>query len=256
MKYLGLVACTAVLLFSASVSAQQVVSLVVGDFSVQKGKKTHSSEFARKLESALYATRKFELSEYDTLANTLRNYGHDIEEFAKRKHSRSDLLDVSDVDYLLTGSVKKGANDSSKVEVELIQIAYDDASLIDTSGVLTASFKPTSKASLQTQAIAVIRDLVVTTLYPVRIVSASQPDALMLNYGEGILEVGDVLQVPSNAATLDQEKLPIKLRVTRVEERFSFAKVIQGEGELEAGMVLRPGTTSTATVKKGSFVAR
>ncbi len=246
MKNLGLFLSAVLLLMTSAVSAQQVVSLAIGDFNVAKS--SSESQLVTEISRTLVDTRKFSVSEFSKLEEILSLEGHDPKKFVNRKNAPSDLLDKSNIDYLLQGSVRDLSNGSTKVNVELVKIARDGKPLINTNGVLSATYKPVADLSDQEQAAQMIRDLVIASLYPVRVVSTSDENELMLNYGEGLLDVGDVLSVSSDPEKLDASSLPLKLEVTRVGKKFSYARLLEGDQDIENGVVLRTTDDNTVLV--------
>ena len=94
-----------------------------------------------------------------------------------------------------------------------------------------------------------IGNLIVSTLYPVKIISISADGIIMLNYGNGYLNAGEVLDVfsqgkivkdPDTGEILGAEEQKVgRINVSDVQAKFSKATAIQGAEGLAKGMICR-----------------
>lgn len=90
--------------------------------------------------------------------------------------------------------------------------------------------------------------LIVSNIFPIKVVAVQANGEVMLNYGNALLGENDVLDVftqgeafidPDTGEELGREEtLAGKLQVTSVQDRFSKAVVIEGDG-MEKGMLAR-----------------
>ena len=93
-----------------------------------------------------------------------------------------------------------------------------------------------------------VTNAVVTSIFPIKVVRVQGNGEVMLNYREGLVLGGEILEVFSQGeAFLDpdtgeelgrEEELIGRLSVTSVQPRFSKADIIEGQG-IESGMLAR-----------------
>jgi hypothetical protein len=94
-----------------------------------------------------------------------------------------------------------------------------------------------------------VTNLIVSTIYPIKIVAITKKGDIMLNYGNGLLQKGDHLNIfslgesfvdPDTGEELgSEEELIGEVAVFSAQAKFSKAKVIEGAGSLEKGMIAR-----------------
>lgn len=104
-----------------------------------------------------------------------------------------------------------------------------------------------------------VTNAIVTSIYPVKVVRVQSNGEIMLNYGEGLLSVDDMLDVftqgeaftdPDTGEELGrEEELVGKIMVVSVQSGFSKAQIVQGDG-IADGMVAR--ITKEVVDKKGN----
>lgn len=104
-----------------------------------------------------------------------------------------------------------------------------------------------------------VTNMIVTTVYPIKIVAINEDGEVMLNYGNSLLQNGDSLEVfsqgeafvdPDTGETLGQEEeLVGKMSVFDTQAKFSKARVIEGSEGIEKGMIARMAAKEEAPQK-------
>ena len=104
-----------------------------------------------------------------------------------------------------------------------------------------------------------VTNMIVTTVYPIKIVAINKDGEVMLNYGNSLLQNGDSLEVfsqgeafvdPDTGETLGQkEELVGKMSVFDTQAKFSKARVIEGSEGIEKGMIARMAAKEEAPQK-------
>ncbi|WP_297819983.1 hypothetical protein [uncultured Paraglaciecola sp.] len=94
-----------------------------------------------------------------------------------------------------------------------------------------------------------VTNVIVSNIYPIKIVAITKKGDIMLNYGNGLLQKGDHLNIFSLGETFvdpdtgeelgSEEELVGEVAVFSAQAKFSKAKVIEGADSLEKGMIAR-----------------
>ena len=231
--------------------------------------------FVDMLTTAFVKTRKFNIIERDRMGEILKEKG--LASFG--------LIDgggfnaIGGIDYLLLGAITeygvkesglkiKGFSGSAKTATMAVDLRILDAAdgtivIADTISVSESASKGISVrgfatstgdndsavlGTLMRKTASEISALVVSTLYPIKLISVSDTEAV-LNYGRGFLTEGEVLDVfalgeemidPDTGENLGGEEAYIgQLEIHSVQTKFSKAYVIDQAGVMARGMVAR-----------------
>lgn len=234
--------------------------------------------FGDMLTTALVKTNKFNVIERDRMAEILQEQGLSLEGIAAGGFEGGGM-NLQGVDYVLTGAITEygtqakastfggfsGGSETARmaVDVRVLEVATGAIGYADTvaaeasmggafqvEGVLSAGGADSSGAMGEVMRLSAqnVTNAVVTSIYPIKVVRVQANGEVMLNYGEGLLAGGEVLDVftqgeafidPDTGEELGREEELIgKLSVTSVQSRFSKANVIQGSG-IADGMLAR-----------------
>lgn len=147
------------------------------------------------------------------------------------------ILDVQSGSIVIAETVRAEKKGSNSLNVQGFASGGDNSS----GGLLGSVMRETSTN---------VSNLIVSTIYPVKIVAIVKGGAeVMLNYGSGFLKEGNILEIFSQGeAFLDpdtgeklgnEEELVGKVVVYNTQAKFSKAKVTEGKGSIEKGMVAR-----------------
>ena len=100
------------------------------------------------------------------------------------------------------------------------------------------------------EAAQLVTNLIVSNIYPIKVVAVQSSGEVMLNYGNSMLSEGDVLAVfsqgeafvdPDTGEELGREERFIgNISVISAQPRFSKAEVFERSGEIAKGMIARP----------------
>ena len=179
-----------------------------------------------------------------------------------------DGLNLKGIDYILTGSITEYGGQTQGVQLGGFAVAEETAAMavdIRVLEVATGSigiaesvraeasggsafeiegFASGAESDSSAQLGKVMRitarnvtNLIVSTIYPIKVVTIDKNGDAMLNYGNSLLQEGDILEVfsqgeefidPDTGEILGREEILIgKLSVFDVQARFSKAKVLE-----------------------------
>lgn len=267
--------CLSVIVFSLVLStaatAQTVATIGVGEINYKvssdsandrAGDATRAA-LARQIGLDLLDTRKFKLLSNYQLEQKLAE--HDL---TPADYYAGDLdpsaYELTGLDYILTGTItefglfeRSTGPDGSEVgvaeaDLRLIATSYGAE---NTSMTATAQNVPDDSASgydkdeVLDQTLMLLSDdavkQIMAELFPLRIMKISEQGVVTMNYGQGLLEVGDTLQVferssPDNNGAVEsgppQGAVIATLQVVATSTKFSTARILDGADRLELGL--------------------
>ena len=238
----------------------------------------NTKAFVDMLTTAIAKTRKFDLIERDRMADILKEQGLGESELIEEE-SAQKLGTMQGIDYIILGSITKYGMQSKglggkgfgmasskaimSVDIRIIDAATGSIRIAETvsenkkasKGIAVKGFDAGEKndnvlSEVMRKCANTISNLIVSTIYPVKIISVGKTGTIMLNYGKGYLGTGMVLEVfsqgetvvdPDTGETLGcEEETMGRIKITNVQAKFSKAKVITGDvSTLTKGMVCR-----------------
>ncbi|MBL4673387.1 MAG: hypothetical protein JKX81_14105 [Arenicella sp.] len=276
-KIAGLISVAAILISSAQVHAQHVGTIGIGDITynieANSGARTdlRSPEYVLSalnngISGGLTKIRKFKVLGYPQLTARIDEQDRTLDGYYKSKYTGNALLQAG-LDYILKANVSEFGivkQESGKpgaaiglmvIEFKLIGVA--DATNDLSSKVIARVYRPkdpkTASAGDQAaaqqlldraiqQAIKQLVDQVVTNLFPIRVMKISENGVITLNYGKGLLKVGDTVMVYpiGTDTTVDEFGEPVgvaisSLQITSTEKKFAVAKIVDKQQELKKG---------------------
>ena len=244
--------------------------------------------FGDMLATALVKTNKFDVIERDRMAEILKEQQMSMEGIAKGGFEGRGL-NLQGVDYVLTGAITEygtsakassfgGFSSGSEtarmaVDIRLLEVATGQIGLADTISAeakMGGAFKVDGVAStggtdsgaamgeVMRKTAQGVTNLIVTVIYPIKVVRVQANGEVMLNYGNSMLAAGNVLDVfsqgeafvdPDTGEELGREEEFIgKLEIISAQARFSKARIVEGDG-IADGMLAR--ITNQIIDKKG-----
>jgi curli biogenesis system outer membrane secretion channel CsgG len=244
-----------------------------------KGSREDTRAFVDMLTTALVKTRKFKVIERDRMAEILKEQGLSLGGVANGGFE-GDGLNLAGVDFIVTGAITEYGETSKSMKVKgfssdktIASMAVDIRVLKVADGSIGFAESVRAEAqggnSLNVNGFAsggdnsssallgqVMRDtsinvtnVIVSNIYPIKIVAITKKGDIMLNYGNGLLQKGDHLNIFSLGETFvdpdtgeelgSEEELVGEVAVFSAQAKFSKAKVIEGADSLEKGMIAR-----------------
>lgn len=232
--------------------------------------------FVDMLTTAFVKTRKFNIIERDRMGEILKESG--LASFGVIEGGE-DFNGLAGVDYLLLGAITeygisasglklRGFGGTSKkatmaVDLRILDAANGTIVIADTVSVTESASQGISVkgfgsaqgdnesavlGNLMRSTAREISILVVSTLYPVKLISVTAEQAIV-NYGSGFLTEGEILDVfsqgeemidPDTGENLGGEEQYIgQLEIYSVQAKFSKAHIIDQQGTMERGMIAR-----------------
>ena len=231
--------------------------------------------FVDMITTALVKTNKFDVVERDRLGEIAQEQGIQT----MNEGGFPTGVSVEGVDYILLGAITEygtkeqaaqfgkfgGASETARmaVDVRVIDAHTGSIGFAETiskevrtggafaiEGVASGGESDSSAALGEVMRVTArgVTALVVSNIFPIKVVRVQDNGEVMLNYGEALLGEDDVLDVfsqgeafidPDTGEELGREETLVgKLRVTSVQSRFSKAAVIEGGGFAD-GMLAR-----------------
>lgn len=242
-----------------------------------KGSREDTRAFVDMLTTALVKTRKFNVIERDRMAEILKEQGLSM---AGIVDGTSENLKLKGVDYILTGAITEYGESATGMKIKGFSTASTSAAMSVDIRVLDAKngqimtaetirtvvkgatalkadkFSTGSSTSSGTLLSKVMRNsatnitnLMVSTIYPIKVVSVTKKGLVLLNYGNGLLTEGDQLEIFSRGESIfdpdtgeelgSEEELIGRVSVTSAQAKFSKSTIMEGEGAIEKGMLAR-----------------
>ncbi len=236
--------------------------------------------FVDMLTTALVRTQKFDVIERHRMAAVLQEQGLSVAGIT----AGSGRLSLTGLDYIVTGAITQyglttegasfggigTAKTTATMAVDIRVVDTEDGltriaesvvagqeggrgfsasgSLGGRSGTFVRSSDTEGKllGDVMRAAAMGIAFLIVEEIYPIRVAAVTE-DEIILNYGDGLLAGGELLEIysegesfvdPTSGEELGSvREFVASVRVTSSESRFSRARVIKSEGVVEAGMI-------------------
>ncbi|WP_170268954.1 CsgG/HfaB family protein [Pseudoalteromonas ruthenica] len=254
-----------------------------------RGTREDTRAFGDMLTTALVKTRKFNVIERDKVEELLKEQGMSINGIAKGGYEGKSF-NLQGVDYILTGSITEygevakgtsigGFSTSSRkasmaVDIRVLKVAdgtvgiaetvraeRDGGSSLSVDGFIQGDNDSSGAllGEVMRETSTNVTNLIVSTFYPIKVIAKTGGDTIILNYGNGYLKKGDVLNVfsqgeaftdPDTGEVLGaEEELVGKIEVSSPQTKFSKAKIISGQ-QFEKGMIARIVKNETTKQKK------
>ena len=185
------------------------------------------------------------ITEYGTKAQAAQFGGFGSESETARMAVDVRVLDAQTGQIGFADTISKEVRTGGAFAIEGVGSAGES----DSSAALGEVMRVTAKG---------VTALIVSNIFPIKVVRVQANGEVMLNYGTALLGENDVLDVfsqgeafidPDTGEELGREETLVgKLQITSVQDRFSKATVIEGEGVAD-GMLAR--LTNEVVDKKG-----
>lgn len=245
------------------------------------------ASFTDMITTALVKTRKFEVLERDRIDALLEEQGMG-EMGLMNPDSAQKLGGLAGADFILIGTLTEAAVEekvmgtkrfgvarlTARLTVDIRILNAESGSIMIAETVTVrkegAAAMKSSKISLAEgdsgifgqvarEAAQKVVNLTAQTIYPVKIIGVSG-DGVMLNYGSGTINEGDVYEVfllgdvmtdPDTGDVLGNVETKVgRIEVSSVEGKFSKAIVLEGDGDIETGMICRKVKVADTSNKK------
>ncbi len=231
-----------------------------------------TTAFGDMLSTALIKTRKFDVIERVQLGQLLKEQA--LSTHAGIIDGGAEMGKISGVDYLIFGAITElGVNQQSvgfgsafgagsktarmTVDLRIVEAESGRAIIAETvaveadmgSSIAIEGFRQEQQESdplgnvMRLAADSAVR-LIVSAIYPIKVIAVQRSGTIVLNYGDALLKVGDVLDVfivgeefvdPDTGEVLGAEEEKVgQLHVTSVHAKFSKSTLVDGTGHLSA----------------------
>ena len=157
------------------------------------------------------------------------------------------VLDVANGSIGFADTVRSEAKGSNSLNVKGFSSGGDNSS----GALLGKVMRDTSKN---------VTNLIVSTIYPIKVVAVTKKGDVMLNYGNGYLQNGYQLEIFSQGESFvdpdtgeelgSEEELVGKVSIFSAQAKFSKAKILNGKGAIEKGMIARVVNTKKSKEEK------
>jgi curli biogenesis system outer membrane secretion channel CsgG len=254
------------------------------------GSREDTRAFVDMLTTALVKTRKFDVIERDRMGEILKEQGLSLEGLANGGYE-GDEFNLKGVDYIITGAITEYGETSKAmkvagfstgkriasmaVDIRVLDVANGSIGFADTvraeakgsNSLNVKGFSTGGDNSSGALLGKVMRDtsknvtnLIVSTIFPIKVVAVTKKGDVMLNYGNGYLQDGYQLEIfsqgelfvdPDTGEELgSEEELVGKVSIFSAQAKFSKAKVLDGKGAIEKGMIARIVSNKQSTEKR------
>ncbi len=244
------------------------------------GSREDTRAFGDMVTTALVQTQKFNVIERDRMAEILKEQGLSLEGFTSDGYGGSDF-NLQGVDYILTGAITEYGESAKSfkvtgfasgkklatmaVDVRVLDVANGaigfaesvEATVESGSALSLKGFQSGNNVSSGALLGDVMRltatnvtNLIVSKIFPIKVVAITKSGEVMLNYGNGFLKEGNTVEVFSQGESFtdpdtgevlgSEEELIAVLEVTSAQAKFSKSSVVEGDAsKLEKGMIAR-----------------
>ena len=277
-------------IFAVPVAAQAKDNTLVGIAEIGTSlPNTDVITFRTMVETAIISSNRFQVIERGRLKTILK-------ERAMGEHGLTDAGGttggVSGIDYLIYGTITQlgvkqealgfGGFGTTKKTVSMavdlritdvnngeiryagtVQKSINAGTATQFGGISTGRQSDASSdlGEIQRLVAKSIANVLVTNIFPVKVVTINNDNVVFLNYGSSILSKGDNLKIsslgeeiidPDTGIVLGNTEKEIGIiKVTEVTNKFSKAEVIRGEAsDIVAGQIARPTSVSLRDKKK------
>ena len=263
-----------------------------------KGAEEETRAFIDMLNTALVKTNKVHVIERDRLDDLWEERG--LKAFQQSLATGKAALPeggISEVDYIVTGAITEFGISATASKFGKLATASESANMAVDIRIIDAktgrvgvaenvTVSETGAFALQQgdnvfgggdddgkllgavmrKAANNVTGLIVTNIYPIRVINVGADKTIVLNYGNSLLNKGNILDVfsvgesfidPDTNETLGSEEIFVaKIKVTSATGKFSKAVLHQedkAKGEIEKGMIVRlvKGGSAQQNVESG-----
>lgn len=251
--------------------------------------------FADMMTTALVKTKKLDVMERGRMDEVLKEQGLSVYGITSGGYEGEDY-NLAGIDYVLTGAITQygksdkamavkgfsagGSTWTMSVDIRVLNVHTGGIEIAETvqtklSGgmaIKTSKFagggssdKSEMVGKLLRQSAMNVTNLIVTSIYPVRIVNINGKQVI-LNYGDALLSAGDVLEVYSQGESFTdpdtgevlgmEETLVGTIKVTAAQPKFAKAEIQKDSDPMQKGMIARVTSSKekkTKTQKKRLF---
>lgn len=253
---------------SENSNAQILGTVSVGDV-FYKGKNSQyrpgedlSADLKVGLESALLKSRKFNVLNSEELLKRLQKQRRDLPSYYANSYA-SKPYDQAGLDYIIKVDIndfgvfkqKRGESDALVVMLGLgfnmYGISDVTEDIVDSVAAQVVSKQQgyENQDALQSlidealqKAVNQIQDKIISKLFPLRVMSLSDTGDIKLNYGDGLLSVGDTLVVSPADIEIKIDvsgevlsDIIATIKIVSTERKFSIAQALEGYEKLEKG---------------------
>ncbi len=279
-----------VFVFAASgVWAQEKVQVGIGK--IESGVYgANPDNFQTMLETQLIKTNKFTIIERSRIDEILKEQGLSSTEFVD---GGAQFGGIKGIDYLIYGSITKlgsdkggvsiggfsagGGNAAMSIDLRIVDAHTGEIILADTverslktsGNVRIQGFSKSDSSGdplsdIQRVTAEAITGLVVTTIYPVKLIAIQGDGTVILNYGKGLFDVGDAVNVyemgegfvdPDTGEVLGKEETLLGvLEVVEVQAKYAKAKAVEGSGFAKGNIARKAIPSKDPKKKKRKFL--
>ena len=264
-----LIVLMSLVFMSANTHAQQVATIGIGDISYSAERTNGLLQEENVLDAlnlgingALDKTRKFTVLNFAELEERIKQQDRSLEGYYNKEYT-GNAINQRGLDYILKANVtefglfeqKRGSSNSS---IGLIDIDFELIGVADVTDDFSSSVSAQYSTRVQAanseskqdilekaiqQGVDQLVDQLISKLFPIRVMKIDEENgSITLNYGEGLLKVGDtVLVYPLDAEiTIDETGEVIgdsiaTLQIITTARRFATAQALDGQDLLEKG---------------------
>jgi len=228
--------------------------------------------FQDMLATALIKTRKFNVIERAQLGQLLNEQA--LSTHAGIVEGGAEMGKISGVDYLIFGSITElgvseqamgfrgafgAAKKTARMAVDLrivesesgmailaesVEVEAKMGNTIAVKGFSHGQQESDPLGDVMRQAANAAVQLIVSSIYPIKVIAVQKSGTIVLNYGNALLKVGDVLDVfivgeafvdPDTGEELGAEEEKVgQIQVTSTHAKFSKSTLVEGSGYLSA----------------------
>ena len=244
-----------------------------------KGVREDTRAFADMLTTALVKTRKFKVIERDRLDEIFKEQGLSIKGFATGGY-RGRKFNLRGVDFIMTGAITEFGQQASSfrvkgfatgdktakmaVDVRVLNVHSGEIEIAETvrgsesagsgfrlKGFATGGADDAGAAlgKVSRKVASEVANLIVSAIFPIKVLMKTKKGIVILNYGNGFLRKGDVLEIFSKGEVLidpdtkerlgTEEEFVGRISVTSAHAKFSKAKIVKESSPIEKGMIAR-----------------
>ncbi|MCK5565375.1 MAG: hypothetical protein KAJ07_09030 [Planctomycetes bacterium] len=244
--------------------------------------------FIDMLTTAIAKTSKFDLVERKRMAEILKEQAMG-DSGVIDEESAQTMGKIKGVDYIILGAITEygleakstgfgnfavgkataniavdvrivSAKTGSIVIADTVRESKKAASSIKAEGFSQDEANGKILSDVMRQSANSIANLIVETIYPIKVVAITKSGIIMLNYGKGFLEKGQHLEVfsqgegfvdPDTGEMLgNEEELVGEIVISDTQAKFSKATLVTKTADFEKGMICRKSAASVAKTKE------
>ena len=254
-----------------------------------KGVREDTRAFVDMLTTALVKTRKFKVIERDRLDEIFKEQGLSIKGFTTDGY-QGRKFNLRGVDFIMTGAITEFGQQASSfrvkgfatgdkttkmaVDIRVLNIHSGEIEIAETvrgsesagSGFSLKGFT-TGRADdagaalgkVSRKVASDVANLIVSAIFPIKVLMKTKKGIVIVNYGNGFLRKGDVLEIFSEGEVLidpdtkerlgTEEEFVGRITITSAHAKFSKAKINKESSPIEKGMIARRTKKSSSGQK-------